>query len=90
MDRFLTNPLPDLSPLESPLRNRIQCGYQAVLSQVEYFRKNFGLAQSRWKKDGTRVTDVDETISTELFAHLASAFPEDDYCSEESGLGSFS
>jgi len=84
MDRFLTNPLPDLSPLESPLRNRIQCGYQAVLSQVEYFRKNFGLAQSRWKKDGTRVTDVDETISTELFAHLASAFPEDDYCSEES------
>jgi myo-inositol-1(or 4)-monophosphatase len=51
---------------------------------VEYFRENFGTAKSRWKGDGTRVTEVDETISRELFAELAKSFPSDDYCSEES------
>ena len=83
MDRCLANPLPDLTSLESPLRVRIEAGRISVLSQVAYFRNNFGLTTSRWKKDGTRVTDVDETISTEIFTRLATRFPEDDYCSEE-------
>jgi myo-inositol-1(or 4)-monophosphatase len=84
MDRSVTNPLPDLSNIESALRKRIEAGRLAVLSQVQYFRKNFGLAQSRWKKDGTRVTEVDEAISAEIFSVLSASFPQDDYCSEES------
>jgi myo-inositol-1(or 4)-monophosphatase len=84
MDRSLANPLPDLSKIESALRQRIEAGRLAVLSQVEYFRENFGLARSRWKKDGTRVTEVDEAISAEIFAALGASFPHDDYCSEES------
>ena len=84
MDRSLTNPLPDLSQVDDELGARIMAGRESVLQQVEYFRKNFGLAQSRWKKDGTRVTDVDEAISTEMFDFLSAKFPEDDYCSEES------
>ena len=59
-------------------------GHRAVLDQIDYFRNNFGTAQSRWKKDGTRVTEVDETISRELFSSLQRAFPNDDFCSEES------
>ena len=84
MDRSLANPLPDLSNIESALRQRIEAGRLAVLSQVDYFRENFGLAQSRWKKDGTRVTEVDEAISAAIFAALSASFPHDDYCSEES------
>lgn len=83
MDRTIANPLPDLSLLEPPLRKRIESGHKAILSQVDYFRKNFGLTQSRWKNDGTRVTEVDETISKELFDYLSTQFPFDDYCSEE-------
>jgi myo-inositol-1(or 4)-monophosphatase len=84
MDRSLANPLPDLSQVDDELGARIVAGRESVLQQVEYFRKNFGLAQSRWKKDGTRVTEVDEAISTEMFEFLSAQFPEDDYCSEES------
>ena len=84
MDRSLANPLPDLTNVDDQLRARIEAGRESVLQQVEYFRENFGLAQSRWKKDGTRVTDVDEAISTEMFKFLSAKFPEDDYCSEES------
>ena len=83
MDRTIANPLPDLSLLEPPLKKRIESGHKAILSQVDYFRKNFGLTQSRWKNDGTRVTEVDETISKELFDYLSTQFPFDDYCSEE-------
>ena len=84
MDRSLANPLPDLSQVDDELGARIVAGRESVLQQVDYFRKNFGLAQSRWKKDGTRVTDVDEAISTEMFNFLSAKFPNDDYCSEES------
>ena len=59
------------------------CRAQRHPCQVEYFRAHFGSAESRWKKDGTRVTIVDETISRELFSLLHKEFPEDDYCSEE-------
>lgn len=84
MDRSLTNQTPDISQADPALQDRILAGHTAVLSQVEYFRANFGTAQSRWKKDGTRVTDVDEAISRDLFAVLSASFPDDDYCSEES------
>ena len=52
MDRSLINQTPDLSPLEESLQERILAGHAAILGQVDYFRSNFGLAQSRWKKDG--------------------------------------
>ena len=84
MDRTLTNLTPDLSGTDPALRDRILAGHSAVLSQIEYFRENFGQTESSWKKDGTRVTVVDETISGELFLPLSNAFPEDDYFSEES------
>ena len=72
------------SHADPALKERILAGHNTVLGQVEYFRENFGTAKSRWKGDGTRVTEVDETISRELFAELAKSFPSDDYCSEES------
>ena len=81
MDRSLNNHTPDLSKAESALQDRILAGHSAVLSQVEYFRANFGLAESKWKKDGTRVTEVDENISRELFIPLQKAFPDDDFFS---------
>ena len=84
MDRSLENSPPDLSHADPALRDRILAGHAAVLSQVNYFRSNFGQTTSQWKKDGTRVTEVDERISEELFLPLGKAFPEDDYCSEES------
>ena len=83
MDRSLTNQTPDLSNADPVLQDRILAGHQAILAQVEYFRANFGQTESRWKKDGTRVTIVDETISHELFLLLQNDFPHDDYCSEE-------
>ena len=83
MDRSLTNQTPDLSKADSALNQRILSGHHAILAQVDYFRANFGTAESRWKKDGTRVTIVDETISRELFLLLQQEFPNDDFCSEE-------
>ena len=83
MDRSLTNKTPDISSADSPLQDRIFAGHHAILNQVEYFRNNFGSAESRWKKDGTRVTIVDETISHQLFSQLEKDFSNDDFCSEE-------
>ena len=84
MDRSLTNQTPDLSNADPALQERILAAHLAVLGQVDYFRNNFGNAQSRWKGDGTRVTEVDEAISQLLFEALGKDFPQDDYCSEES------
>ncbi len=83
MDRSLSNLTPDLSGADPGLRDRIIQGHSAVLSQVDYFRENFGKTTSSWKKDGTRVTVVDETISENLFLTLKNSFPSDDFCSEE-------
>ena len=80
----MNSPTPDLSSADSGLRERILVGREAVLGQIDFFKENFGKSHSRWKKDGTRVTEADETISTNLFATLAEPFPVDDYCSEES------
>ena len=75
MDRSLTNLAPDLSGADPGLRERVIQGHSAVLSQVEYFRENFGKTTSSWKKDGTRVTVVDETISENLFLPLKRLLP---------------
>ena len=82
MDRSVSNRTPNLSKADPALQDRILAGHVAILGQVEYFRNNFGTAQSRWKADGTRVTEVDENISELLFEALAQDFPQDDFCSE--------
>ena len=46
MDRSLTNLTPDLSDADPGLRERVIQGHSAVLSQVEYFRENFGKTTS--------------------------------------------
>jgi len=73
-----------LESADDVLRDRILAGRDAVLSQVPYFRENFGDATTQWKSDGTRVTNIDLAISANLFGSLAEYFPGDDYCSEES------
>jgi len=83
MDRTLNNQTPDLTNADPGFRDRIMEGHFAVLSQVDYFRENFGKTVSSWKKDGTRVTVVDQTISENLFLPLRSSFGLDDFCSEE-------
>ena len=84
MDRSLANKTPNISNADSSLQERILAGHVAILRQVDYFRKNFGKNAQPLEKDGTRVTEVDENISLELFEELSKFFPNDDYCSEES------
>lgn len=62
---------------------RIEAAKQAVLAQTGRFHRDFGRAQSRWKTDGTRVTEVDIAISEGIVATLLAQFPDDDYFSEE-------
>ena len=54
MDRSVSNRTPNLSKADPALQDRILAGHVAILGQVEYFRNNFGTAQSRWKADGKR------------------------------------
>ena len=84
MDRSQYNLIPDLSSADASLQDRILLAHHAVLAQVDFFRAHFGNAKSKWKADGTRVTEVDETISKDLFEVIAKDFPYDDFCSEES------
>lgn len=64
---------------------RAEAGRRAVLGQAPLLHREFGRAESRWKKDGTRVTAIDLAISENIFRELAAAFPEDQCFSEESG-----
>ncbi len=63
--------------------SRVEAAQQAVLAHTGLFHQEFGRAQSHWKSDGTRVTDVDLAISTGIAARLAAAFPGDQFFSEE-------
>ena len=63
--------------------DRIDAAKSAVSAQIELLRREFGRAQSRWKSDGTRVTDTDVAISEGIFRDLRSRFPSDQYFSEE-------
>lgn len=68
---------------DSPLHSRLAAGRAGVLGQADRFHAGFGRARSRWKSDGTRVTDDDVAISEAIFAALRGRFPEDDFFSEE-------
>jgi myo-inositol-1(or 4)-monophosphatase len=65
------------------IKSRIEAAKHAVMAQTELLHREFGRAESRWKSDGTRVTDVDVAISENIFAELRAQFPDDQYFSEE-------
>src|SRR5471030_3227575 len=67
----------------SELLTRIEAAKRAVSAQTELLHREFGRAESKWKSDGTRVTDVDVAISENIFAELSALFPDDQYFSEE-------
>ncbi|WP_231863470.1 inositol monophosphatase family protein [Cephaloticoccus capnophilus] len=62
---------------------RIQAARAVVLSQVEFFHREFGRAKSRWKADGSRVTTADLAISENVARALLSRFEQDQCFSEE-------
>lgn len=58
---------------------------QALLAEaIPYFEKYLGRVESQWKADATRVTEADLYLSRLFAEGLRKAFPEDDFCSEES------
>jgi myo-inositol-1(or 4)-monophosphatase len=67
----------------SKFLSRIEAAKRAVMNQTELLHRNFGRAESSWKADGTRVTQVDIAISEGIVAELTAQFPEDDFFSEE-------
>lgn len=62
---------------------RIAAAKCAVLVQTALLHREFGRAESKWKRDGTRVTAVDIAISEGIFGELHTQFPEDQFFSEE-------
>ncbi len=65
------------------LLGRIELGLKSVCEQVALFDRLFGNVDSQWKEDRSRVTEADLTISHEVERAIHSAFPEDDFFSEE-------
>ena len=65
-------------------RHRINAGRVAVESQIGFFRDQLGRVSREYKADETPVTFADYAISEKVIASLASDFPEDVFCSEES------
>ncbi|MDR2981645.1 MAG: inositol monophosphatase [Puniceicoccales bacterium] len=64
-------------------QTRIASARSIVLEHVEYFARHFGLVESHWKADSSRVTEADLTLSRNISQALSQAFPEDDCVSEE-------
>ena len=65
------------------LVQRIAAAKVAVLAQTELFHREFGLAASQWKSDGSRVTAVDHAISENIHRAILAQFPDDQFFSEE-------
>jgi len=62
---------------------RADAARRAVLSQTDFLQQAFGRVESKWKSDGTRVTDADIAISESIVRELRVQFPEDQFFSEE-------
>ena len=71
--------------MQNAFRHRINAARVAISDQVDFFISQFGDVASEWKADDSRVTFADFAISEKTIAALRASFPEDDYCSEESG-----
>ncbi|MGH7995543.1 MAG: inositol monophosphatase family protein [Opitutaceae bacterium] len=67
------------------LAARAEAARRAVLGQVPLLLREFARVESRWKRDGTRVTATDLAISERLCAEIAAQFPDDQRFTEESG-----
>jgi myo-inositol-1(or 4)-monophosphatase len=67
----------------SALHTRIEAAKKAVHAQTPLLHREFGLAESHWKADGSRVTAVDCAISENIVRDLSAAFPADQFFSEE-------
>jgi len=65
------------------LAKRIEKAREVVRAVIPFFQENFGKVESHWKRDGTRVTSADLEISRRIQNFITTAFPSDDFCSEE-------
>lgn len=65
------------------LLNRIEAARKVVAEVVPFFEENFSKVESSWKRDDTRVTAADLAISERITKLITTAFPQDDFCSEE-------
>lgn len=62
---------------------RIAAARVVIREQIAFFRANFSKVESAWKKDNSRVTEADLTLSRTITEAILKKFPEDDFCSEE-------
>ena len=67
----------------SEIDQRIAAAQRAVLAEADLMHREFGKAKPVIKHDGTKVTPVDIAISQHLQDAMASAFPQDQFFSEE-------
>lgn len=65
------------------IEKRIRIAREAVSGVVPFFDGHFSKVESHWKRDDTRVTEADFEISKRITSFITSAFPQDDFCSEE-------
>ena len=75
--------------MSDELNQRVAFAKEAVASQTPFFVERFGKVESRWKYDGSRVTEADLAISNAFQSAIEARFPKDAYLSEEldSGTG---
>lgn len=74
--------------MDDTIESRIKLGYQAVKEQTEYFSRQFGQVASKWKLDGSRVTEADIHLSHVFADIIIEAFEGDQFFSEELDHGS--
>lgn len=67
----------------SEISRRIAVARNVIRERIDFFRKNFSHVESHWKKDNSRVTEADLTLSREITDAVLNRFPDDDFCSEE-------
>lgn len=67
----------------SELSQRITVARNVIREQIAFFQKNFSKVESHWKKDNSRVTEADLSLSRAITEAILKAFPNDDFCSEE-------
>ncbi|MCR5184288.1 MAG: hypothetical protein K6B46_06290 [Opitutales bacterium] len=65
------------------LNERRQFTRQIIREQIPFFQKNFSHVKSYWKEDCSRVTAADLALSKTIAKSVLTAFPQDDFCSEE-------
>ncbi len=62
---------------------RIEKARKVIRSKIKFFSENFSRVESLWKADESRVTEADLKLSKSISSEILSAFPSDDFCSEE-------